>query len=107
MQPGLLENCIAAEDAALAWSGISKRRQAAEKKLQDLLQSFGNIQKKLRALPRHAHAAADQAVTLLYCVATGLAGSGEPTAARDNLEHKLWQSISEVQYISRASGCVS
>ena len=101
MQPGLLENSIAAEEAALSWSCINKRRRQAEEKLQGLLQSFGSIQKKLRSLPAHAHAAADQASTLLYCVATELSGMGEQTAARDKLERKLWQSISEVQYISK------
>lgn len=105
VQPGLLENSIAAEEAVLTWSCIRQRRRDAEQNLKGLVQRFENLQKKLRALPGHAHAAADQAITLLYCVTTEISGTGEPSTERDSLERLLWQAISEVQYISSATGC--
>lgn len=47
---------------------------------------------------------AEQAVTLLYCVATELANQGvEKPEGIDGLEYKLWHSICEVHYIA---GCL-
>jgi uncharacterized protein HemY len=103
VQPGILENVIAAEESVRSWSCIRQQRRAAEQNLNALVQSFGGIQKKLRTLPEYAHAAANQAVTLLYCIATQVSQSGEQSAEREQLEHKVWQAISEAQYISHST----
>jgi hypothetical protein len=100
VHPGLLENSIAAEEAVISWSCVRQQRQAAEQNLKDLVQNFESVQKKLRTIPEHAHAAADQATTLLYCIATEISGSGEQSTEREKLEHRLWQAISEVQYVT-------
>lgn len=97
VQPGLLENLIAAEEAVVTWRSTRRQRHEKEEALKKLTQDFSNLQSKLREIPGHAHAAADQAVTLLYCVTTELSGMDDQTPALEKLQHKLWQAISEVQ----------
>eukprot|EP00892_Ulva_mutabilis_P006623 jgi/Ulvmu1/4332/UM002_0055.1 len=104
VSPAVLENAVSVMEALEVWQQSQAPRAELESAIKVSLGSLATLDAKLRALPPQAHAVADQAVTLLYCVTTELAKERTDRApGADHLERKLWHSICEVHFIA---GCL-